>query len=81
MGRQGGFKMNQYELSNAIRQIDGYDLRLKNPRPDRTVEFEQAKEECLQHLQSQLAHVESISFEQYMSERKEKFSKALPNPT
>jgi hypothetical protein len=71
VGRQGGFAMNQYELENAARKVEGYDLRVK-PNQSRDVEFAAAKQECLKHLRDQLAHVESLEFEQYLSVRKER---------
>lgn len=64
--------MNRFELENAVHKVEGYDLQLRMPRQPRSVEFATAKEECLANLRRQLAEVESLTFEQYLSVRKER---------
>jgi hypothetical protein len=59
--------MNRYELENAARKVDDYNLRI-NPCAKPEAEFDKARAECLHHLRTQLIHVESLTFEQYAAQ-------------
>jgi len=62
--------MNQYERANAVHSVEGYDLRLM-PRKPREVEFDDAKSACLRYMRDRIAHIEELTFEQYVADRKE----------
>ncbi|AKM29293.1 hypothetical protein AB870_02830 [Pandoraea faecigallinarum] len=64
--------MNQYQQANAVRSIEGYDLRIS--RETREAQFNAAKAECLMHLRKHVECVEAINFDAYLSVRKERSS-------
>lgn len=63
--------ITQYDIANAIHAIDGYFL----PRPNeitpakREAAFKRAKEEALAQLELRMAHIQSITFEQFTQAR------------
>lgn len=63
--------MNQYERANAVHKVEGYDIRV-TPNRSRQDEFEAAKVECLRHMRKHVEDVESLTFDQYIAERKER---------
>lgn len=56
--------MDQYQRANAVHKVEGYYLRI-HPTTSAQAEFVKAQAECLRQLREQVAHVQSLSFEQF----------------
>ncbi|GEA09170.1 hypothetical protein KUL42_39310 [Alteromonas sp. KUL42] len=63
-------EMNQYELANAKRLIDGYYLTSPSKPGTNADEFERAKRECVSILEKQLNNVKSLSVNQFFAKPK-----------
>lgn len=68
--------MNQYQRENAVRLIEGYDLRIN--RKSRECQFLDAKQELLRNLHEQIKYIEDLRFEEYISTRREKITPPAP---
>lgn len=64
--------LTQYDTQNAVHAVDGYFI----PRPneitqaEREKAFARAKEEALANLELRMAHIQSLTYDQFTHERK-----------
>ena len=64
--------LTQYDIMNAVHAVDGYFIPSPHEitQAEREKAFTRAKEEALANLELRMAHIQSLTYDQFTHERK-----------
>lgn len=64
--------ITQYDIMNAVHAVDGYFIPLPHEitPTEHEVAFGRAKEEAMANLELRMAHIQSLTYDQFTHERK-----------